>query len=67
MFRINADNKAEQVRVSVGDSAGELIAVTGELQEGDRVAIRGAENLTEGADVRIMMSQTAAPSPTRDG
>lgn len=67
VFRINADNKAEQVRVSVGDSAGELIAVTGELKEGDRVAIRGAENLTEGADVRIMMSQTAAPSPTRDG
>ncbi len=67
VFRINAENKAEQVRVSIGDSAGELIAVSGELEEGDRVAIRGAENLTEGADVRIMISQTAMPSPTHDG
>ncbi len=67
VFRINAGNKAEQVRVSIGDSAGELIAVSGELEEGDRVAIRGAENLTEGADVRIMISQTAAASPAREG
>jgi RND family efflux transporter MFP subunit len=67
VFRINAENKAEQVRVSIGDSTGELIGVTGELEEGDRVAIRGAENLTEGAEVRIMMSQTSAPSTARDG
>jgi RND family efflux transporter MFP subunit len=67
VFRINADNKAEQVRVSIGDSAGDLIAVTGDLEEGDRVAIRGAENLSEGAAVRIMMSQTSAPSAARDG
>ncbi len=58
VFRINAENKAEQIDVEVGDSAGELIAVRGNLAEGDRVAIRGAENLSEGADVRILVSET---------
>lgn len=56
VFRINAENRAERVAVEVGDSAGELIAVAGELAQGDRVAIRGAENLREGAAVRIMVS-----------
>lgn len=60
VFRISAENKAEQVRVAVGDSAGELISVTGELEEGDRVAIRGAENLSEGADVRIVLAHSTA-------
>ena len=60
VFRINAENKAEQVKVEIGDSAGELVAVRGELAAGDRVAIRGAENLSEGADVRILVSETAS-------
>ena len=64
VFRINADNKAEQIEVEVGDSSGELIAVHGNLAEGDRVAIRGAENLSEGAEVRILVSETAS---TGDG
>lgn len=67
VFRINGDNKAEQVSVSVGDSSGELIAVSGDLAEGDRVAIRGAENLSEGAAVRVMMSRTSARPSTREG
>lgn len=62
VFRITAENKAEQIRVDVGDSAGELIAVTGPLAEGDRVAIRGAENLSEGADVRILVSDSTLTS-----
>ena len=60
VFRITGDNKAEQVRVEIGDSSGELIAVHGDLAEGDRVAIRGAENLSEGADVRILVSETTS-------
>lgn len=60
VYRINAENKAEQIAVELGDSSGGLIAVSGALAEGDRVAIRGAENLSEGADVRIMTSQSAA-------
>jgi len=62
VFRINAENRAEQIRVTIGDSAGDLVAVEGDLLEGERVAVRGAENLSEGADVRIMLSRTPAPS-----
>ncbi len=60
VFRISADNKAEQIEVDVGDSAGNLVAVSGDLAEGDRVAIRGAENLSEGADVKILVSDTTS-------
>jgi RND family efflux transporter MFP subunit len=60
VFRINAENKAEQIKVEIGDSAGELVAVRGDLAEGDRVAIRGAENLAEGADVKILVSETTS-------
>ena len=56
VFRINNDNVAEQVAVEIGDSSGEFVAVSGSLQTGDRVAIRGAENLSEGTNVKIMMS-----------
>ena len=64
VFRINADNKAERIEVDIGDSAGELVAVSGELAEGDRVAIRGAENLSDGADVRVLVSETASTNVT---
>ena len=57
VFRINPDNKAEQIEVIVGDSAGDLVAVQSTLAEGDRVAVRGAETLSEGVPVRIVMSQ----------
>ena len=57
VFRISEDNAAEQVAVELGDSAGDMIAVVGPLQAGDRVAIRGAENLTDGAAIKIMVSE----------
>ena len=60
VFRISAENKAEQIEVDIGDSAGELVAVRGDLAEGDRVAIRGAENLTQGADVKILVSESTS-------
>lgn len=59
VYRINDENLAERVDVRIGDSAGELVAVTGALREGDRIAIRGAENLTDGAPVRIVLSNAA--------
>jgi RND family efflux transporter MFP subunit len=58
VFRINDENKAERISVDIGASSGDLIGVTGLLTEGDRVAVRGAENLSEGAEVKIMMSQS---------
>ena len=64
VFRITADNKAQQVPVDIGDSVGDLVAVNGPLNEGDRVAIRGAENLSEGMDVRILVSESVSTSDT---
>jgi len=57
VFRVNDENIAERIEVVIGDSAGERVAVSGPLHEGDRVAIRGAENLREGSAVKIMVSQ----------
>lgn len=67
VFRINAENKAERIRVQLGDESGELISITGDLAEGDRVAIRGAENLTDGAEVRIMVSQSGDGKAVANG
>ena len=55
-IRVTDDNVAERIQVEIGDSSGETIAITGPLHEDDRVAIRGAENLREGAAVKIMVS-----------
>ena len=62
VFRINEENKAERIKVEIGDSSGTLVAVSGSLVEGDRVAIRGAENLREGSAVKVMMSQQGGTS-----
>ena len=67
VFRITDENKAEQIEVEIGDSAGDLIAVSGALTAGDRVAIRGAENLQEGADVKIQLSQGSPATARADG
>lgn len=67
VFRINGENKAEQVEVEIGDSSGDTIAISGALAEGDRVAIRGAENLQEGSDVKIMVSQNSQVAESGEG
>jgi RND family efflux transporter MFP subunit len=67
VFRINGENKAERIAVDIGDSAGDLISVSGLLAEGDRVAVRGAENLREGAEVRIMVSQQDTTQASAEG
>jgi len=60
VFRINDDNSAERVAVEIGDSAGDLISVSGPLRQGDRVAIRGAENLRDGMATKILVSSIDA-------
>jgi RND family efflux transporter MFP subunit len=67
VFRINAENKAEQVKVEIGDSSGDLVTVRGDLAEGDRIAIRGAENLRPGSDVKIVLSERNGQKVNRDG
>jgi IMP cyclohydrolase len=66
VYRINAENIAERISVDIGDTEGELIAVTGALQEGDAVVIRGAESLSDGAPVRILAQGTAIADNQRD-
>jgi RND family efflux transporter MFP subunit len=66
VFRINDENKAERIAVDIGDSAGDMIAVSGLLAKDDRVAVRGAENLREGAEVKIMVSQQEVPRASND-
>ena len=54
VFRIGVDNMAERVAVKVGDGEREWVAVTGALNVGDRVAIRGAETLKDGQQVDVL-------------
>lgn len=61
VMRINEENKAERVAIEIGDSMGDIVAVSGALDEGDRVAVRGAENLAEGVDVKVL------PNGSKDG
>lgn len=51
VFRISSDNTAEQVMVEVGEGSRDWVSVTGELQAGDWVAIRGVERLQDGQRV----------------
>lgn len=54
VFRINAENIAERIPVLAGASDGEMIEVTGPVQAGDRIVIRGAERLRPGQTVSVL-------------
>ncbi|MEE8118152.1 MAG: efflux RND transporter periplasmic adaptor subunit [Gammaproteobacteria bacterium] len=60
VFRINDEYVAERVKVATGDGSGDLIAVDGNLQEGDKVVIRGAETLSDGRQVTIIDQDDAS-------
>jgi multidrug efflux pump subunit AcrA (membrane-fusion protein) len=53
IFRINKDNMAEQISVTLGMGAGEFVEVKGDVNEGDLIVIRGAERLKNGQKVQI--------------
>lgn len=53
VYRVKADDTAEQVEVSTGMASGGLIEVKGGLQAGDKVVIRGGERLRPGQSVAI--------------
>lgn len=54
VFRVNGDGTAERIEVVPGASDGSLIEVSGALQAGDRVVIRGGERLRPGQPVSIL-------------
>lgn len=53
VMRVSGDNKAEQIAVTQGTSSGDLVAVQGPLNVGDRLVVRGAERLKPGQAVKV--------------
>lgn len=51
VYRITQDNTAEKVAVTLGEGERDWVSVTGRLQRGDWVAVRGVERLEEGQSV----------------
>ena len=56
VFVVDANNQAQQVRVTVGIGQGDHIEILGAVSPGDRVVIRGNERLQPGQAVDIMDS-----------
>jgi len=54
VWTVDEDNTAQQIRVVTGTRSGDLIAVTGDINAGHRVVVRGAENLRPGQSVNIL-------------
>jgi len=54
VFRVTQEGTAEQVTVIPGVGADGLIGVSGPLQPGDKVVIRGAERLRPGQPVQVI-------------
>ena len=54
VMRVKADNTAEQIEVRAGAARDALVEVTGELNPGDKVIVRGAERLSPGQAVRVV-------------
>jgi RND family efflux transporter MFP subunit len=53
VFIVDDDNTARRIRVTTGIGAGDWIEVSGPIQEGDRVVIRGNERLRPGQEVTV--------------
>lgn len=54
VFVVDANNEAQQVRVTVGVGQGEHIEILGAVSPGDKVVIRGNERLQPGQAVSVM-------------
>jgi len=54
VFVVDEDNTARQVTVILGIGASDVIEVSGNLDDGDTVIIRGNERLQPGQPVSIM-------------
>ena len=54
VYSVNGDNKAVNIPVEVGIASGDFVEVSGKLNPGDKVVIRGSERLRPGQDVKII-------------
>jgi RND family efflux transporter MFP subunit len=53
VVKVDSDNKVHRLPVVVGKGNVDRVSIQGALQHGDHVAIRGAERLKEGEEVKI--------------
>lgn len=54
VFRINGDNKAEKLPVTVGIASGDFIEISGKVKPGDKIVVRGSERLRPGQTVKVI-------------
>ena len=54
IFRVSAENKAENINVTTNIASGDLIGVEGDIQIGDKIVVRGGERLRSGQTVKII-------------
>ncbi|WP_455374984.1 efflux RND transporter periplasmic adaptor subunit [Kaarinaea lacus] len=54
VYTVNGDNKAVNVSVEIGIASGDFVEVSGKLNPGDKVVIRGSERLRPGQQVQII-------------
>ncbi len=66
VFRVAA-NKAQQVKVALGQGQGEWLQVEAELHNGDQLVVRGADTLTDGAAVRVLSAEEFKLTGSRAG
>jgi multidrug efflux pump subunit AcrA (membrane-fusion protein) len=64
VFRVADDGTAERVQVQVGSGQGAVVAVTGALQAGDRVVVRGGERLQPGQAVTVSTEKLSLAGKT---
>lgn len=62
IFIVDKENKAQQVEVAVGISENDRVEIIGDVHEGDKVVIRGAERLRAGQAVNIKANNQALVS-----
>lgn len=63
VFKVAADNKVQQAKVSVGRRVGDRIEVIGGLQPGERIVAQGAGFLGDGDLVRVVDAAGGATGP----
>lgn len=59
VYRVGPDNKVQRMAVTTGVADGDWVAVDGQLLVSDTVVVRGAENLQDGATVKVIGNRTA--------
>jgi len=53
VVKVDSENKAHRLLVKVGKGTFDRVSIQGDLQTGDKIAIRGAERLKEGQQVIV--------------